>query len=262
MTDRGLADQLAFTILGWRPGVDRYARSTNGFIQWIAACYEEQQIHLSDKVAEFRARALQNPAHARTPEIVANLQAGFELFLDFALETGAIDETGRSELATRCWDALRSAAAAQAKHQLATEPTERFLAQLRSLFASGRAHLKARDGGAPERSPESFGWKREGDRLTPHGDCVGWTDGDDIYLEPTAAFRAIQIAMRDIGEALPISEQTLRKRLREKGLLASIDEKRETLTVRRNIDGSAKSVLHFLLSTILPASSDADEDAE
>ena len=239
-----------------------YAGSTNGFIQWIAGRYEERQLRLGEKFAEFRARALQNPAHARTPEIVANLQAGFELFLEFALEMQAIDETERDELASRCWNALRCAAAAQAKYQSATEPTERFLTQLRSLFASGRAHLKPRDGEVPERSPESCGWKREGDNCAPQGDCVGWTDGGDIYLDPTSAFRAVQIALRDIGEALPVSEQTLRKRLREKGLLASVDEKRETLTVRRTIGGYAKNVLHFHRSVIVPVISDGDEDAE
>jgi hypothetical protein len=51
---------------------------------------------------------------------------------------------------------------------------------------------------------------------------------------------------------LPISEQTLRKRLHEKGLLASTDENRDTLTVRRTIAGANRNVLHFLRSTILP----------
>jgi hypothetical protein len=41
-------------------------------------------------------------------------------------------------------------------------------------------------------------------------------------------------------------------------LLASIDEARETLTVRRTICGNLKTVLHFLRRTILP---DGDEDA-
>ena len=96
----------------------------------------------------------------------------------------------------------------------------------------------------------------------PLGDCIGWVDGDDVYLEPTAAFRAAQMAARDCGEPFAISEHTLKKRLREKNLLASIDTKRETLTVRRIIRGSSKTILHFLRSTILPDVSDSDEDAE
>ena len=60
---------------------------------------------------------------------------------------------------------------------------------------------------------------------------------------------------------LAVSEQTLKKRLHEKGLLASVDVSRETLTVRRSICGTSKSVLHFRRSTVLPEVSDGDEDA-
>jgi hypothetical protein len=70
------------------------------------------------------------------------------------------------------------------------------------------------------------------------------------------------MAERDVGDVLAISEQTLRKRLNEKGMLASVDEARQTLTVRRTLGGSSKSVLHFLRVTVLPEASDGDEDAE
>jgi hypothetical protein len=60
------------------------------------------------------------------------------------------------------------------------------------------------------------------------------------------------MAGRDVGEVLAISEQTLKKRLHEKHLLASVDEPRQTLTVRRIMSGSSKNVLHFRRSTILP----------
>jgi hypothetical protein len=88
--------------------------------------------------------------------------------------------------------------------------------------------------------------------LVRRGDCIGWAEGGDIYLEPTAAYRAVQVAASAAGESLSVSEQTLRKRLHEKGLLASVDEARQTLTVRRMINGSAKSVLHLLRDTVLP----------
>jgi hypothetical protein len=71
-----------------------------------------------------------------------------------------------------------------------------------------------------------------------------------------------QLVGRDVGEVLPVSESTLRKRIHEKGLLASIDEARQTLTVRRTVGGSSKGVLHLLRITLLPEMSDGDEDAE
>ena len=58
-----------------------------------------------------------------------------------------------------------------------------------------------------------------------------------------------------------MTEQTLKKRLRDKKLLASVDEKHETLTVRRILAGTSKSVLHFRRTTLLPEASDGDEDA-
>jgi hypothetical protein len=83
---------------------------------------------------------------------------------------------------------------------------------------------------------------------------------DDLYLEPTATLRAVQMAGRDLGEVLTISEQTLNKRLHERRLLASIDRKRETLTVRRSIGGSSKDVLHFLRNTVLPKALEDEVD--
>jgi hypothetical protein len=44
---------------------------------------------------------------------------------------------------------------------------------------------------------------------------------------------------------LPISAQTLRHRLREQGLLATVDNERQMLLVRRVLDGSSGQVLHL-----------------
>lgn len=133
-----------------------YADAMGGFVQWLAGRYDEARAWFDRKISEYRARAMRNTGNersrARKPDIVANLQAGFELYL---------------RLASR---------------------------QLRQMRAARRMH---RMGG------------------------------------------------EHAGDALAISEQVLKKRLHERGLLASVDGKRETLTVRRSITGSSKQVLHF-----------------
>ena len=159
-------------------------------------------------------------------------------------------------------EALGQAAAAQGKHQAASEPAARYLTLLRSCLSSGQAHLAPRTGTTPNESPEASGWRRDGDHWQPQGRCIGWTDGAHIYLESTAAYEVIQIAGRNAGEVLPISEQTLRKRLHEKGLLASIDKTRDMLTVRRTLGGAMKSVLHFRRNTILPDGIDTGDSDE
>jgi hypothetical protein len=129
---------------------------------------------------------------------------------------------------------------------------------LRSLLTSGRAHLAARNGGEPDRGAGSCGWTRDNaSNWVSRGDCIGWVDEDDLYLDSTAAYRLAQMAGRDIGEVLAVSEQTLKKRLHEKNLLASVDRTRQTITIRRSIRGSSKDVLHFRRSTFLP---EAPED--
>jgi hypothetical protein len=240
-----------------------YVQAMGGFLQWLAGRYDEARALLAAKASEFRAKAFLGTAHARTPEIVANLQAAFELYIEFSVSCGALDIAKGDQLRAHCWDALCDAAATQAKHQGETEPTARFLSLLRSLLATGRVHLATRRGAEPSQSPECCGWRHENSGgWKPLGDCVGWVDDQDIYLDSAAAYRAVQISGRDAGDILTVSDQTLKKRLHEKGFLASIDKARQTLTVRRDIAGTSRSVLHFLRATILPGVSDADEDTE
>lgn len=68
-----------------------------------------------------------------------------------------------------------------------------------------------------------------------------------MFIEPDAAYSIAS----SVAEALPVTQQTLWKRLRERGLLASVDEKRETLKVRRRLEGRNHSVLHLNASLLL-----------
>jgi Domain of unknown function (DUF3854) len=236
-----------------------YAHAMAGFLQWFAGRHEDVRATFDRIVSEFRSRALQDAGHARTPDIVANLQAAFEVLLVFAVHVGAIDGIEQGRLSEQCWQALSEAAKAQSKHQAATEPTARYLTVLRSLLASGKAHFAGRDGGMPDHQAGACGWRRDGDRWLAMGERIGWLDPEDVYLEPAATYRAVQAAATAAGEAVPVSEQTLIKRLRDKGLLASTEPKRETLTVRRTLEGVSRSVLHLSRALVLPQ--DPDHEA-
>ena len=50
---------------------------------------------------------------------------------------------------------------------------------------------------------------------------------------------------------MPISAQTLRHRLREQGLLASVEVGRQTLLVRRMVEDVPRKVLHLRASDLL-----------
>ena len=83
----------------------------------------------------------------------------------------------------------------------------------------------------------------------PQGTRIGWVAGSDLYLEPEASY---QVAQQLAGaERLVVSEQTLRSRLRECGLLVSTDVGRKMLTVRRTLEGCPRQVLHLKVSDLV-----------
>ncbi len=175
------------------------------------------------------------------------------------MAAGALTDADRDALAHRGWQSLQQAAAAQAKHVGAAEPAAHFLRMLTAAVASGRAHVAGPDGQTPA-APEAWGWREcafraQGGadtepRWLAQGRRVGWVDGADLYLEPEASYAAAQELARDQGDGMPVSAQTLRKRLHERGLLASVDREREVLKVRRTLESRRREVLHLRAASL------------
>ena len=236
-----------------------YAQAMGGYIRWQAARYEEIQTGLKAQISQLREKAYRSGQHRRTPDIVANLAVGFRYFLDFAQDAGAVDQSLAEELWQRCWDALGEAAAAQGDHQADSEPVGRFFELLISALSSGRAHLAGPGGGSPDQ-PKAWGWREEEsgtgsfgrNGFQPRGERIGWLDGGEIYLDPDAAYAAAQKLTRDEGDNLPVTLPTPKRRLKEQGLLASLEHSsgKERLVVRRTLEGRRRQVLHLKPETL------------
>jgi len=109
-------------------------------------------------------------------------------------------------------------------------------------LAGGRAHVADRCGRAPD-GPQCWGWRKRNRSWVAQGPRVGWVVATDVFLEPAISYEVVQ---RLAGpERLPVSAQTLRHRLREHGMLASIDTGRQMLLVRRTLEGIPRQVLHL-----------------
>jgi hypothetical protein len=239
----------------------RHAAALSGFVRWLAPQYADLSARLRGQRAELRDRAT-TEGHARTPGIVADLALGLQLFLDFALVVGVLDTAGREALARRGWAALQEAALAHGRHVAAAEPTAHFLRLLAGTIASGRAHVAGPDGGKPDNAG-AWGWRETDGTREPLGRRVGWLDGDDLLLEPEAAYAEAQELARHQGEALPVSCRTLWKRLKERGLLASWDERRERNTIRRKLEGlKDREVLHLRREALSPCTEPSEPSAE
>jgi hypothetical protein len=220
------------------------------FLSWIAGHYEERQQRLQARMLQIRSQGHGHAVHARLPTTLAELQGGWEQFLEFALEVGAIGRAEKEELEERSQRAFAQLCALQAKYQEASDSALRFVALLQAALAGGRAHLADRRGRAPDEAA-AWGWQRKptGRGWAPRGTRIGWVAGGDLFLEPVASY---QVAQEVAGvERLPVSEQILRHRLRERGLLASIDVGRQMVQVRRTLDGLPRQVLHLKASALV-----------
>ncbi len=242
-----------------------FARVMSAFLQWVARRYVQLREQLVSRALELRAAAQADDRHRRTASQVAELQAGFEVFLSFAQEVSAITAERAEELRRDCWSALTTAAESQGSHHQASEPTELFLRLLRSAVGSGNAHIACPKGQAPE-NPEAFGWrcagtigKGEEERPVYHaqGARIGWVDGIDMYLDLDAALKAAQEMAGDT-DRIGITVTTLAKRLHERGHLLSTEGDRGHLSVRRKLEGvPRRTVYHLHLHALTEAAQSA-----
>ncbi len=219
----------------------------SSFIQFVARDYLGILARLHQRFSSAR-REFGNASHARTPGIVADLLAGFEIFLTFAVESKAIDQI---ECDRNCETFRRSAMAAvheQENHQQATEPTTVYFGLLKTGIACGRAYVADASTGGPPSQFAAWGWKGVSEK--PSGVCIGWTEEEVLYIEPNAACLVAQDVARITGESLPFSKRTLHRILEERGLLQSREVKRNTYAIRKRINGVCREVLHLPLSIL------------
>jgi hypothetical protein len=225
-----------------------YSNSMSGFIRWVAGDYEAILARLAARQKELRDQ-LKVGKHQRTANNLAKLIAGFEIFLDYAVSAGAMNNAAAENHREACKVSLLQLAEEQDLQQQEYNPAIRFCDLLRSAINSDQAHLKDRHGGAPL-EPLSWGWRE--DVNTTHGTlracgvCVGWLDRGNIYLDLNSAIAAVQKVAAD-NEGIGFTPGRITGALYEADLLASTDigTSRKTHLVRKTVAGRRTNVLHL-----------------
>jgi len=262
----GDLDWTAITTAQHEAAAGTYALALSAYVRWLAARYKDIQSKLKAEIRELRDQARSIGQHKRTPSAMANLGIGLRYLLDFAVDANAIGREEADELWKKWWTALEEAARAQQGQIDHEEPTRRFFEYVIAAIASGRAYVAGSDGSAPP-NPEVWGWREyftEGGlpEWKQLGRGIGWVDGDDLYLEPEGAYAAAQEQARVGGDALAITSKTLHKRLFEKRWLLSREEKRETYTVRRTLQGARRCVLHLRAASLMSQGPDQPDQPD
>jgi hypothetical protein len=262
------ADRLSAMQTNAASGI--FAAAMAGYLRWLATRIDDLKGTLPERQRMLRDRLFQDGEHRRTPDIAASLLVGWQTFLQFAEESGAIAGKDAAFTLDRVRSALTESAEVQRAHQASEEPARRFLALLGAAISSGRAHLADADTGSQPENAACWGWQLasvgSGHDLRevwrPNGERLGWIRGDDLLLEPDTAFAATQKLVRDQGTSLPIKQRTLWKRLAEQGLLASRDRARGTNTARHMVEGRRRDVLHLRASALAAETERSDDETD
>jgi Domain of unknown function (DUF3854) len=229
-----------------------YAQALASFIQWLAARLEQIRNRLKQARQDYRQHFISS--HGRTTDACAELMVTCDVWGEFAREAGFLSEPEVQAFRARVFTTLQGIAGSQAEHQRDADPVERFGLLLQAVFSSGRGHLASVGGGCPD-SPEKWGY-RVADKSSvygaeiihqPQGVKIGWVpdkpDIEGIYLEPEAAYAAVQQLAQQQNETLSMSKTTMYKRLAERGYIIKGEDDRNTRKV--TIAGSRHNVINL-----------------
>lgn len=235
------------------------AQAMAAFVQWLAPQMDTLADTLPDRKQVLRQEALEaGKAHSRTPDIIASLMVGVEMFLRFATDHGAITKNQAGTLWGECQDAIREAAIRQANIQEEECPVQRFMELLASAMSGGSAHLEGSKGGLPQVNPEVYGWREttaivNNNQIKDHrpfGKRVGWVDDSGVYLDMEVAFGVAQSLASSQGNTIAIGPKTLQKRMANKGVIVSSES--GVNTKRITLAGTRVRVLHISREALHP----------
>ena len=214
-----------------------YARTMAAYIQHVASRGLDHQLdRLKQLTTEFRDRAMREEVHghARTPGILADLAAGYRLFLEWAGTVIAdLDPTAASE---EHWKWLCTLAPDQDAQQEEADDALRWRDLVHSALTVGRAYIAGPTGAVPTSHQAECGWnvtiwQEKNKQIThwkhPEAPRIGWFDGETIYLDENETTLVVQqMATQQRNQ---ISQPaTVKNRLVEKGWLQAGTEAGKT----------------------------------
>jgi hypothetical protein len=221
-----------------------YAEVMADFLKSVAPRYEEFMIKLKESARYYRDSS--EGSHRRTPAITGELAAIWQMVLEHWFEVGYITQEEFSALFMDCLEALKTVGDDQSGFQSSQVPALRFRELLQAALKAFRCHVATPEGNEPKNAGQwgyvtkfvGFG-ENERDDIQARGDCIGYVDGDDLYLIPDAAYNVAKMMGNQSGDGISIGSKTMHKRLHEADFLQTTDASRKTLTVRKILGENA-----------------------
>lgn len=182
---------------------DHLPNVMRAYLEWLAPRYDAIAAHdLKCTVDALVQRFAGKGGHARAGRFAAEIMAGLELYLRFAVEMKLMTRARADELRARGISGAEKVLEAQAGVQQGTDPVRRFLEVAADLVYAGEL---------PIRSLEAHSDKEARPPLA-------WFDDRNIYFVPLIVYRLVVDTLRKAGQDMPLTDRALFKRLVERGI--------------------------------------------
>jgi hypothetical protein len=224
-----------------------------GYLQHVAQRYDSLQAGLKNRADELRDVLAPEGGLLRSAANLANLAVGFEIFLGFATDAGAITNAEADQLWVRFWNTLSKLAREQDHLQKIEDPARDVLRRLNSASLNGNIYLEDLDPGETTPQPPGtlrVGWKESSDD----------GDGEDWYCEPEALYTAIVQLFHDQGSVVPWSKEILWQRLSEQGYTRGKGERKQYY--RTSIKGKQQRLICIPAETFRRIDTEAERTDE
>lgn len=248
-----------------------FALAMAGYLRWVAHEWSRLKARVPARFRALRTGiATEVQGHRRDPGQAAHVLLGVEMFLDYAVATGAMLAVDRDERLARARRALVTLLCERAGELRELSPGHRYGALLATVLTSRVAYLEAPEGGPPA-DGERWGWEavkivdRDGVEHTelkhaPGAKCIGWRTPGWLWLLPDAAYQAVVEAAARAHEMFAVGKDDVSAALDQLGWIQVQEEKRadgglvRRRTVSKRVSWGTPRVLALRDTALLPPS--------
>jgi len=226
-----------------------YSIAMSAWLQWLAG---KPDTGTTERCKDLR-KTHAGIGHTRTPSTIAQLISAIESYMRFAGELLMLSAKTVTAAIAEATKSILQVAENQSQYLDSADPADVFIQTLKNVFAAGLGHLRTINGGIPSIALQ-VGWTVE-DNMTDiptyksHGPTLGWVASDkkEFYIDMAAGLTIIKKAA---GTEIPLTKQTLLKRLKDAGLITRTEDARQRNTIRLMAEKNSRSVIALNLAAL------------
>ncbi len=186
---------------------DKLNLAMRGYIEWLIPLANKLPQRLEANFLEYRDMARNESNHGRMAEMVAWLQVGFDMLMEYALSHG-FPAGIAADWKEKSFELFAALSEEQNRRIADDQPTVKFINALRELLNTGQCYVTQ-----PAAELSADGLKEDG--------FIGYFDDDYYYLYSDTTYKEVVQFYNKQGLNFPVTATTLLKQLDYAGWIFS-----------------------------------------